>query len=120
MKSYHRIIESYVHSDKLAVLVEFGMDSEHTGRLDEVRQVFKDITLHITASDPKNVEELLTQPFVKDPSISVGVLISELATKMHDRLEVVRFVRWDANERETPEETPPRGPANVIRFASGK
>jgi len=120
MKNYHKVIRSYNHNGRIGVLVEFGMESDFTEKVEEVSLFLKDVALHIAASNPKDTEELLLQPFVKDQSASIGELMSELASKMHDRIGVVRFERWDADEREIHPESPPRGPANIIRFAQRK
>jgi elongation factor Ts len=41
---------------------------------------------------------LYEQPFVKEPSISVGDLIQNLAIKIRENLQVRRFVRFQTGE----------------------
>lgn len=41
---------------------------------------------------------LLDQPFVKDPEVTVGALMNELSKKLNDKIDVVRFVRYECGE----------------------
>jgi elongation factor Ts len=41
---------------------------------------------------------LLEQPFVKDPSMSVGELVSQVSAKLGEKVVVRRFTRWQVGE----------------------
>ncbi|MHB8895506.1 MAG: translation elongation factor Ts [Candidatus Geothermincolia bacterium] len=41
---------------------------------------------------------LLEQPFVKDPSLSVGDLVTQAAAKLGEKIEVRRFTRYQVGE----------------------
>jgi elongation factor Ts len=42
---------------------------------------------------------LLEQPFVKDPSVTVGELITQASAKLGEKIEVERFTRYQVGER---------------------
>jgi elongation factor Ts len=42
---------------------------------------------------------LLEQPFIKDPSVSVGELVTQAAAKLGEKVEVRRFERFQVGER---------------------
>jgi elongation factor Ts len=42
---------------------------------------------------------LLEQPFVKDPSVSVGELVTQAAAKLGEKLEVRRFTRYQVGQQ---------------------
>jgi elongation factor Ts len=44
---------------------------------------------------------LLEQPFIKDPSLTVGALLTEKIAKIGERLVVRRFVRYRLGEDAT-------------------
>jgi len=50
--------------------------------------------LHIAAADPKDVEELMDQPFIKDPEITVSDYVKQHAAKLGENLVVKRFERY--------------------------
>ncbi|PKQ28822.1 MAG: translation elongation factor Ts [Candidatus Anoxymicrobium japonicum] len=41
---------------------------------------------------------LLEQPFVKDPSLTVGELVARSAAKMGEKIEIRRFIRYQVGE----------------------
>lgn len=115
----HKSIESYEHKHRIGVLVEFGMDSEYTSRVPEVRAFMTDIALHIAACSPNDIESLLNQDYVKDPDRNVLSLLTELREFVSEEVTILRFVRWEVDENldngsDAPD--PPRSPANVIRI----
>jgi elongation factor Ts len=42
---------------------------------------------------------LLEQPFVKDPSVTVGELITQASAKLGEKIEVQRFMRYQVGEK---------------------
>ena len=120
MKNFHRIIDGYVHGRRIGVLVKLGMESDFTANLAEVTGFLRDVAIHIAASSPKDVDELLVQPYVKEPSTPVGALLSELSAEVHERLEITRFIRRDSDEEELHPDLPPRIPANIMRLGVAK
>jgi len=46
------LIGSYIHLDKIGVLVEVNCETDFVAKTDEFRELVKDITLHIAASNP--------------------------------------------------------------------
>jgi elongation factor Ts len=87
------LIGSYTHDGRIGVLVEVNCETDFVAKTDEFKELVKDITLHIAASDPKDVSELLEQPFVKNPEIIVGDYIKEHAAKLGENVAVRRFKR---------------------------
>src|SRR5438105_15912647 len=71
------LIGSYVHDGRIGVLVEVNCETDFVAKTDEFKELVKDLTLHIAASDPKDQAELLEQPFVKNPAKTVGEVVKE-------------------------------------------
>lgn len=42
---------------------------------------------------------LLEQPFVKDPSVTVGELVTQAAARLGEKIEISRFTRYQVGER---------------------
>lgn len=118
MHQFYRHIESYGHKGKIGVLVEFAMGNDFTPYTDEFLAFAKDIALHVAASSPVSVEELLQQVFVKNSDSTVGQLLIETSNAIGDQISIVRYVRWQAELTRPEQPEPPRLPANVVRLKS--
>jgi elongation factor Ts len=46
------MIASYVHGDKIGVLVEVNCETDFVARTDEFKQFSRDIAMHVAAADP--------------------------------------------------------------------
>jgi translation elongation factor EF-Ts len=49
----------------------------------------------VTAMAPERVEDLLVQPFVKDPTKTVEALITETSAKVGENIRVKNFYRME-------------------------
>jgi elongation factor Ts len=87
------LIGSYVHDGKIGVLVEVNCETDFVAKTDEFKDLVKDLSLHICASDPEDLDKLLEQPFVKDPSKTVGDIVKEANAKLGENIVVRRFSR---------------------------
>lgn len=47
------IVSSYIHMDKIGVLVELNCETDFVARNEEFRELAKDIAMHIAASNPQ-------------------------------------------------------------------
>lgn len=92
------LIGSYVHDGRIGVLVEVNCETDFVAKTDEFKELVKDLTLHIAASEPKDTAELLEQPFVKDPAKSVGDVVKESNAKLGENIMVRRFSRLALGE----------------------
>lgn len=126
-------VHSYVHTGgRIGVLVEVECGTDFAARTEEFKTFAHDIAMHIAALKPlwispedvpwdtKDDEEvdsaryLVLQPFIKDPSRTIGELLAELSNRIGEPVAIRRFVRWDIGE-EIPSELPqpldkPKGP----------
>src|SRR3990167_1641584 len=92
------LIGSYVHDGRIGVLIEVNCETDFVAKTDEFKELVKDLTLHIAASEPEDVRSLLDQPYVKDPEKKVGELIKEHIAKLGENIVVRRFSRFELGE----------------------
>lgn len=93
------IIESYVHGEgRIGVLVEVNCETDFVARNQEFKSLVHDLALHITAMEPPDVRELLKQPFVRDPNLTVQELINQKIAKLGENIQVRRFTRYVLGE----------------------
>ncbi|NCN82468.1 MAG: translation elongation factor Ts [Candidatus Pacebacteria bacterium] len=92
-------VASYVHSNgKLASLVELVCETDFVARNDEFRSLGQNIAMQVVSMQPETVEELLEQEFIKDGSVTIGLLIKALTGKVGEKIAVKRFVRYQVGE----------------------
>lgn len=106
------VVDSYIHAGgRIGVLVELNCETDFVANTDDFRGLARSIAMQIAAMNPLLVsvddraqtavdgsdEEvcLLSQPFIKDPKLSVGDLVRETAAKTGENIRVRRFVRYE-------------------------
>ena len=108
------VIEAYIHTGgRVGAIVELGCESDFVARTDEFKQMAHDLAMQVAAMAPvyldgEDIEDgderpraqvaLLSQPFIKNGSSSVGELVTELAAKMGENVRVIRFQRLAVGE----------------------
>jgi len=89
------VVTSYLHNNgQVGTLVQLHSETDFVSKNPEFRVLADDIAMHITAMDPADVTELLAQPFIKDPSLTIDDLIKRYVQKFGERIELARFVRF--------------------------
>ena len=91
------MVEAYVHSGKIGVLVEVNCETDFVARGDDFKQFAKDVAMQVASMMPADVEELLTQDFIKGGG-TVADLLSQVTGKLGERIVIKRFTRYQLGE----------------------
>ena len=89
------ILESYVHNNRVGVLLELRCETDFVVHSDPFKQLAHDLVMHIAAMDPQTPDELLKQVFIKDPNLTIEQLVKSVIAKVGENIEVARFVRYE-------------------------
>jgi elongation factor Ts len=89
------LLETYIHSNRVAVLLEIRCETDFVAKSDPFKELAHDVTMHIAAMNPENVDLLLTQPFVKNESVIIKDLINMTVGKTGENIEIKRFTRYE-------------------------
>lgn len=90
------VIEAYIHSTrKVASVVELLCETDFVARNPEFTHLAHDIAMHVAAMQPSDEQELMSQPFVKDQSLSVQDLIHQAVGKLGENIKIGRFARFE-------------------------
>lgn len=137
------LIEAYVHSGKIGVIIELNCETDFVARTDEFKELAHELAMHIAATNPMYVTKndlskaelekerkmitnqlkeqkapmshqtkiiegkldkfyqevcLYSQPFIKDPNISIEKLIVDKIAKFGENIVVSRFARFELGE----------------------
>jgi len=88
------ILEAYIHNNRVGVLLELRMETDFVGKSDPVKEFAHDLALHIAAMAPKDVENLMSQPFVKDQSKTIEETLKGVIAKVGENMKIERFERY--------------------------
>ncbi|MFZ1721110.1 MAG: translation elongation factor Ts [Microgenomates group bacterium] len=95
-------IASYVHSNnKSAALVEINCETDYVARNSDFQDMAKNIAMQVVAMKPANVQELLEQDFIKNPSETIEEFVKTVSGKIGEKFVVARFVRYEVGESQT-------------------
>lgn len=90
------IVESYIHGNKkVGVLMELLCETDFVARNEEFRALAHDIAMHIAAMHPADEQELLSQPFIKDPNATIKSLIESAVGKLGENIRLGKFVLFE-------------------------
>lgn len=86
------LVDAYVHNNKLSgCMLELLCETDFVSRGEVFQSLAHDLTLHITAMKPQNVEELMDQMFIKNPEQTIRDLITSHIAKLGENIQVGRF-----------------------------
>ena len=90
------LVDAYIHSNnRMGVLVEVFCETDFVARNPAFKEFAHDISLHIAAMDPEGLDALLIQPFVKNESKTVGVVLNEIIGKFGENIKIGRFIKFE-------------------------
>lgn len=90
------LVEAYIHSNgKIGVILELNCETDFVARNDDFKALAHDIAMHIAALNPKDLEELLKQSFIKDEKKMIEELISGAVAKLGENIRIGKFSRLE-------------------------
>jgi elongation factor Ts len=93
------VIESYVHSgNRIGALVELSSETDFVARNQGFKDLAREIAMQVAAMDPKDIDDLLAQAYIRDASKTVGELVTTLAASTGENVRVRRFKRFQLGE----------------------
>ena len=87
------LVEAYTHMDRIGVIVEVNCETDFVARNNEFRTFVHELAMHIAAADPSDTSQLLTQPFIKDETMTIADRLVELTGKLGEKIVIARFHR---------------------------
>ena len=91
-------IDSYIHHDaKVGALVELNCETDFVARTDDFRTLARYVAEQVAATPADTLEteaSLLEQPWIRDPSRTLGDLVNEMSARTGENVRVRRFTRF--------------------------
>lgn len=105
------IVEAYIHGGgRIGALVEVNCETDFVARTDTFRALARDVAMQVAAMNPlglavedvpddapgdKGQHALLTQPFIKDSSKTIGDLVKDAIATTGENVKITRFSRFE-------------------------
>lgn len=89
------LVYGYTHQGRVGVLVEVSCETDFVAKNPEFEALCKEVALQVASMEPKDVEELLEQDYIRDGSKKIKDLVTSLIGKIGENIQVRRFVRFE-------------------------
>lgn len=88
-------VAAYVHgTGQTGAIVLLSSETDFVSKNEEFVALARDIAMHVSAMAPQDKEELLAQPFIKNPEKTIAQLIQDATQKFGERTELSSFSRF--------------------------
>ncbi len=90
------VVESYIHAGgRIGALVEIASETDFVARNQDFKDLARSIAMQVAAMEPAGIEELLKQDYIKEPSKTIGDLVTTLAASTGENVQVRRIARFE-------------------------
>ena len=90
------IISCYIHADnKIGVMVKVLCETDFVARTEQFKELGHELAMHIAAMDPINIEDLLSQAYVRDQDMTIDALIKDYIAKLGENIKIGEFCRFE-------------------------
>jgi elongation factor Ts len=95
-KTCHGYIATYTHTTgKIGAIVKLESETDFTARNPDFRTLAKDICLQVASMNPKDVDELLKQNFIREPEKTIEEIIKINIAKFRENIKIGDFTRFE-------------------------
>lgn len=88
------LVEAYIHQNgKVGALIEILCETDFVARTEEFKKLSHEIAMQVAAMNPKDVESLLKQEYIRDSSVTIEQLIKSVIGKLGENIVIKSFSR---------------------------
>mgnify|MGYP001564255595 CR=1 FL=1 len=88
------LIDSYVHLGKVGVLIEVLTETDFVAKNEKFHAFVHNLCMQIASTNPKNIDELLKQEYIKDESQTIKNLLDQTISTIGENIEIKNFTRY--------------------------
>src|ERR1035437_139626 len=90
------LVEAYIHQNgKVGVLLEILCETDFVARTEDFKRLAHEVAMQIAAMNPKDVETLLKQDYIRDGSVNIETLIKQIIGKLGENIVIKQFTRFE-------------------------
>lgn len=92
-------LEIYSHSGgKVVSVVELLCETDFVAKNEEFKALAHELAMQIAAMNPKDINELSEQEYIRDSSKKIKDLLSDLIGKIRENIQIGRIARFELGE----------------------
>ena len=92
-------IASYIHAGgRVGALVEIASETDFVARSEEFQTLALEVAMQVAAMAPADIDELLAQSYIREPSKTIKDLVTTLAAAVGENVSVRRIQRFALGE----------------------
>ncbi len=90
------LVESYIHQNgKVGSLITLLCETDFVARTDDFKHLAHEVAMQVAALDPKDVDTLLKQEYIRDGSVKIEDLIKQTIAKLGENIKVKEIKRFE-------------------------
>lgn len=90
------LIECYIHQNgKVGAMIEILCETDFVQKTDEFKNLAHEVAMQVAAMNPKDVDSLLKQEYIRDGSVTIENLIKGVIGKLGENIIVKRLIRFE-------------------------
>lgn len=95
-ETFQGLIDSYIHQNgRVGAMVEILCETDFVARTDDFKKLAHEICMQVAAMNPKDVDSLLSQEYIRDSSKTVRELIKEAIAKLGENIVIKELTRLE-------------------------
>jgi elongation factor Ts len=93
------LVGCYSHQNgKLGAIVRISCESDFVARNEVFKEFVHNVAMQIAAMDPKDVNDLMGQPFIKDAKRIIKDLAEEVISRLGENIKIEEFNRIEVSK----------------------
>lgn len=90
------LVESYIHQNgKVGVLLTILCETDFVARTQDFKHLAHEVAMQVAAMNPKDVDTLLKQEYIRDGSLTIETLVKQTVAKLGENIVVKEFKRLE-------------------------
>jgi len=90
------LVESYIHQNgKVGSVLVILCETDFVARTEDFKKLAHEVAMQVAAMDPKDVDTLLKQEYIRDNSVTINDLVKQTIAKLGENIVVREFKRFE-------------------------
>lgn len=90
------LVESYIHQNgKVGAMVILLCETDFVAKTDEFKKLAHEVAMQVVAMNPKDVDTLLKQEYIRDNSLTIEKLVKSVIGKLGENITIKSISRLE-------------------------
>lgn len=95
-ETHQGLVESYIHQNgKVGSIAVVLCETDFVAKTEDFKNLTHEIAMQVAAMNPKDVDTLLKQEYIRDGSVTIEALIKQTIAKLGENIVVKEFKRFE-------------------------